>query len=613
MNVLGLSAHFHDAAAAAVGPEGALAACAEERFTLRKHDPNFPTFAARACAARAGLDFHDFDRIVFYEEPAAKFTRVLASALSGWPASRGSFVRSMKAWLSRKLWTKDEISRRLDVHPAKVEFLPHHLSHAAQGFHGSGFDSAAILTLDAVGEWTCAAIARGRRNGAAVAIDFVEEYPYPHSLGLAYSTFTAHLGFRPNDGECSTMALAAFGRPTLRAEVERAIRLRDDGAFELDPAFFQFDDFEGLPWTRRFLEVFGPPRDFRSPLPFDCLAEGAGGSSVSDADRRAADLAASVQAVLEDAVLGLARRARRATGAADICLAGGVALNCVANARVAREAGFDRVFVPSDPGDGGAALGAAMHVRTGGPSAPSADALRHSPYLGEDFDETPTADLLDRIDLHEWEEYRRLGAPPPPKGLRLRVERDLTPEALVERAVDLLRAGKLLAWVQGRFEFGPRALGARSILAAPGDRAAANRLREHVKGRARFRPFALSVARRSAADLLAEDRLDSPLFRRMQAAARVREDRREAVRAALHADGTTRVQICAPEDNPLFHALLSAYGDATGGPAALLNTSLNEAGYPMAATPAHALIVFARTELDALALGRTLVVKESER
>lgn len=599
MKVLGLSSHYHDASAALVVDGVPVAAASEERFTRQKHDPTFPERSARFCLEQAGLRAEDLDLVAYHEEPEVKFARSLAATFARWPLSAPTFVRSMTEAVSSGLWIRETISSAIGVPPAKIACVPHHLSHAAHAFLTSPFEDAAVLTLDAVGEWTSTGMFDARIEGGRAVIEPVASVPFPHSLGLMYSAFTAYLGFEANDAECSTMALAAFGKPRFAAQVRQIVRGLDDGGFELDPSYFDWSGRDGLPVTERFLRVFGPARPYKSALPFDAFSDAPPAAGAEET--RWADVAASVQAVLEERVLAFAEAAKRRTGRRRLCLAGGVALNCVLNGRLVDAGIFDDLHVPPDPGDGGGAMGAALYagLAAGELRAP-ADGF--GPYLGRAYDESETAAMLPHLDPARWEKYRGAGAGTPKRGVRTR--RLGSDEAVVEAAAELLAKGKLVAWVQGRFENGPRALGNRSILCDPSDLAAARRLSATVKRRASFRPYALAVASDEAARVL-EGAL--PLAARwMQVARRVRPEALASVRAAAHADGTTRPQVCGPRDNALFHALLKAYGRRRGL-SALLNTSFNEKGMPISSAPDDALLAFARTDLDALVMGRTLV------
>jgi len=489
MNVLGVSAFYHDASAALVSEGSLVSAAAEERYTRQKHDPNFPKFAIAHCLQRAGLTAQDLDAVVFYEEPHTKFTRVLASVLSGYPRTRQPFVRSMKDWMRSKLWLRNELSRRLGIHPERIEFCPHHLSHAYQAFAGSPFDEAAVLTVDAVGEWASTGLFHATR-GQTPQIRPLETIPYPHSLGLLYAVFTAFLGFRPNDGESNVMALASFGQPRYLDEVGKVLKIQTDGTYEIDQSYL--DHFGRVPYTRKLVALLGEPRGFKENLPFTTL--GAPGSGISADHQRHADVAASIQRALEQALLALADRLHRMTGVPNLCLAGGVALNCVANSALLRRSAFADLYIPPDPGDGGAAVGAAAYraFRDIGGAA-----LAMTPYLGDSYDEGSDIAMLSHVDIQAWEAYRRPSASSL-RGVRLEISRH-DDAGLVAAAVDDLRTGRIVGWFQGRFENGPRALGNRSLLADPGRVDVARRLSRSVKSRAEFRPYAFSVAAEDAA------------------------------------------------------------------------------------------------------------------
>ncbi len=587
MNILGLSAHYHDASAALAVDGELIATVAEERFSRLKHDPNHPRLAIDSCLAHAGLTAQDLDAVYFYEEPHTKFTRVLVSTLGGFPGTAGRFVQSMRTWLGDRLWLGNQLSKVLDLHPDRIHFVPHHLSHAAQAFLGSPFDDAAILTVDAVGEWASTSLAVGSWSDPG-EIRVLETLPYPHSLGLFYAAFTAFLGFRPNDGECSTMALAAFGQPTRVDDVRRVLALHHDGTYALDGKCFDFTATKGSPFTRRFTDIFGEPRGFRSPVPLSVR----GDHEPPTAELQVyLDLAASVQVVLEDALLGLCRRLHERTGLDRLCLAGGVALNCVANTRILAESPFTDLFIPPDPGDGGGAAGAAMYGawQAGDTARPT-----YHPFLGP-------ADPVDGIPAWVDHVEDELWTPGRDGSDGVQVEQ-LPPDALVEQVVSDLVDGRVVGWFQGRLESGPRALGNRSILVQPSHTEACDRLGLAIKKRASFRPYALSIAEEDARRVL-ELPDPTPLPAHwMQMVVPILPQARDSTRGAQHVDGTTRPQVCRQADNPRYHALLRAHAERTGTPG-LLNTSFNERGYPIVATANDALLVFARTPMDTLVVG----------
>lgn len=603
MKVLGVSYGYHDASACVAVDGVVRAACAEERETRQKHDANFPAFAIERALAEAGLTVADLDEVVFHEDPHAKFSRVLCAAMAPYPRSRSEFVNAMKAWLGRKLWALGSLAGRLDVPLERVSYLGHHFSHAVQAFMGSGFDDAAVLVLDAVGDWACSALYAARYVDGRPVIERVLEVAYPNSLGLVYSAVTAWLGFSPNDSECSTMALAAFGRPVYAEAFREVIPEDPETGYAVDPAYFNFQRFYQGPVTERFIARFGAARAPGSPLPFACFGEG---GAVSEDHQRYADVAASLQLVLEERALGLCAMLRARVPSERLCMAGGVALNCVLNARVVREGGFREVFIPPDPGDGGTSVGAALYVSALRAKSPVTVA-RYGPYVGSRVDEGDDLELVEHVKPDHALPYLKPGAERV-AGVRWRRAR-LEPAELAEEVARRLFAGEVVGWFQGRAELGPRALGNRSILARADDVAVATRLSRAVKERAAYRPYALAVAREEADAVLDFGDGPRPDARWMQYAVRVRDEARARVRCGLHIDGTTRAQVCGADDNPGLHAVLTAFGRLSGT-SALINTSFNPSGYPIVATAVEALAMFARTDMSALAVNGSLVWKE---
>lgn len=593
-HIVGVACDYHDASATLVVDGDVVAAAAEERYSRLKHDPNFPHMALQACLDHAGLDRDAVDAAVFYEEPPRKLTRVLTTTLAAFPRGAGRFATSMRDWLTRRLWATGTLGRRLDLPPAQVHAIPHHVSHVAQAFLPSTFDEAAVLVVDAVGEWSSTSLARVSRHDPA-SLRVLESHEFPHSLGLFYSAFTGFCGFRPNDGECSTMALAAFGRPTRTDDVRKVLKLHDDGTYQLEPSLFDLTSPD-LPYTSRFHAIFGAPRDPRSPLPFSALRDADDQRGVTPEAQGWADLAASVQAVLEQALLGLARRLHRLTSLDRLCLVGGVAFNCVAVRRLREEGPFREVYIPPDPGDGGASLGAAAWLAWQHGQTPR---QRLHPYLGPDC---PTEDVEALVAACRPSLWRG------PEGRPVRVEAQRMPheDALVERVVDYLSRGEVVGWYQGRFELGPRALGNRSLLVDPASTAVAGRMSRTIKHRADFRPYALSIAAEQADGVL-DGPSSAHTARWMQDVSAVRQAALTAVRAGVHVDHTTRPNVCHADENPLYHRLLTAW--AAAARPALLNTSLNERGYPIVRTPAEALLLFARTPLPTVVIGDVVLRK----
>lgn len=602
MRVLGLSSDFHDSSAALVVEGRLVASAAEERFTRNKHDSAFPRFASEFCLREGGLRPENLDLVVFYERPFSKWIRVLESSLADWPHSRREFVESQSEWLGRKLWTKAILAQKLGLPPAKIHEVEHHRSHLVQAFAGSPFDSAAVLTVDAVGERSTASMARASWAGGSLQVEELGRAEFPHSLGLFYSAITAFLGFRPMNDECSVMALAAFGRPLFAGAMRRVLRLDPQGFWKLDSAFLRFDQFLSEPWTSEFLKAFGPPREAGSTLPFSSF----GPQSVPAEAQHWADVAASAQLVLEEALLHSARHLRQATGEENLCYAGGVALNCVANSRLLRESGFQAMHIPVEPGDGGASIGAAFagYYEAGG--------LRrrteaYSVYLGGRGNSLEG--LVAELDVeHSWE-YQRLGAA---KDKRLwKTERIPDAEARAAVVARSIAAGKVVGLFQGRFELGPRALGHRSLLFRPDSVELAQRVSREIKERAAYRPYALSMLQEEAPEILDLTGLPpegSPLHW-MQLAVPLRPEVLPRLVAGAHLDGTTRPQLVSETDDAFFHLLLKALKKETGL-GVVVNTSMNESGYPLVSGSEEALLLFARTSLDLLLCDDLVIRKE---
>jgi carbamoyltransferase len=564
--VLGISAQYHDAAAALVIDGRVVAAMSEERFSRIKNDPSLPRRAALACLAEAGLGARDLDRVVFYENPYARLERVLVSLLRAFPRSFRQFPRALGAQLGDKLWILDALGEALDVPRERVTFAEHHRCHAASAFFVSPFEEAAVLTVDGVGEETATALWSG--DGGQLTL--VDRMLYPHSIGLMYAALTAYLGFEVNEGEYKVMGLAAFGEPRFRDEFARMVRLGDDGSVELDLDYFAFTTDTAVGFGPKMEALLGPRRDPERPWDLDL-----------EHDRRCAEIAATLQAVTGDALVNLARAARRRTGHDALCLAGGVALNAVANARILREAGFARVFVQPAAGDAGGALGAAilgaLELGDPRPAAMTTAALGTTIRPGE-------AEAL----------AAQLGL-----GCEALGDADAT-------LADLLERGKIVAVARGRFEWGPRALGQRSILALPRPEGVKDRLNRVIKQREAFRPFAPAVLADRAADMFVGAPSDLTPF--MTTVCDVRAEHREALRAAVHVDGTARVQTVGPGDalGPLLAELARR-----GLPPVVLNTSLNGAREPMAASATDAVAFFLAHPVDALVVGDSLLTRKA--
>ena len=587
--ILGISAYYHDSAAALVVDGDIVAAAQEERFTRHKHDAGFPQNAVDYCLREAGLHPEDLDYVGFYDKPLLKFERLLQTYVAYAPAGVRSFLRSMPLWLNQKLHTPRELGRGLrGAYRKRFVFAEHHESHAASAFFPSPFEEAAILTLDGVGEWATASLGAGRGN----RIELQAELHFPHSLGLLYSAFTYFAGFRVNSGEYKLMGLAPYGEPIYADLIlERLMDLKEDGSFRLDMAYFNY--CQGLTMTsKKFHDLFGgPPRRPEAPI-----------------TRREMDLAASIQQVTEEVVFRSARHVHEVTGMKNLCMAGGVALNCVANSRVLREGPFERIWIQPAAGDAGGALGVAQfiwHQLLDNPRIPKPRDGQAGSLLGPRFSAGETEAALERA------------------GAVYRLEPDES--RLCELVVDLLTAGKVVGWFQGRMEFGPRALGCRSILGDPRDPAMQSVMNRKIKFRESFRPFAPSVLEEHADEWFERARSEESPY--MLLVAPVHESHRthaevepahgleklnvvrSDIPAVTHVDYSARLQTVDPERHGRFHTLLQKFWVRTGCPV-LINTSFNVRGEPIVCTPADAYRCFMATNMDALVIDDFVLLKE---
>jgi carbamoyltransferase len=579
MKILGISAHYHDSAAALVIDGVPVCAVQEERLSRRKNDAAFPLSAIEWCLDRERLDPGDLDAVVFYERPMLKFDRILTCALRAFPRSWRSFPQAMKNSLGEKVWVKGVIASHLGVPGTKILFTRHHQSHAAAAFLTAPTRRAAILTTDGVGEWATLSVGHGERRADGTAITLLREIRFPHSLGMLYSTFTAYLGFAVNEDEYKVMGLAGYGRPALVDKVRQLIRPTPDGAFALDLDYFEFHTTGERSYSSRFVELFGPARNPYEPIDLE-TPEG----------QRFADCAASVQRVLEDVLVDMARALRVETGLPDLCLGGGVALNGVANARILAESGFERVFVPPAPGDAGCALGAALYADRVHFGNPDRDVPDH-PFWG------PEVDGLDLARVASED-----GQP---------VDRFDQDSALVGGIADDLAAGRIVGWMDGALELGPRALGHRSILASAASQEMRDRLNRDIKFRDEFRPFAPVVPIEAAERFFELPPGGARLARFMSGVFKVRPEWRERLGAITHVDGTTRLQALERNMAPRLYALLEAYEQRTGVPV-LLNTSFNLSGEPIVNRAVEGYSTFLRCGIDVLVAGNTRVTKRTQ-
>ena len=595
--ILGISAFYHDSAAALIVDGHIVAAAQEERFTRKKHDSAYPSSAMAYCLSEAGISLDDVNHVVFYEKPFVKFERLLETYLAHAPRGIASFRMAMPLWLKEKLFQKQLLVRKLRAAAPGVKweerllFSDHHFSHAASAFYPSPFDHAAVLTTDGVGEWTTTSMGMG--DGGALTLH--KELHFPHSLGLLYSAFTYFTGFRVNSGEYKLMGLAPYGEPRFAQLIlDNLIDLKADGSFRLDMSYFDY--CVGLVMTNeKFARLFGI--SVREPE--------------QDLEQIHMDIAASIQVVLEEVILRITRSLAAETGAQNLCLAGGVALNCVSNGKILRDGRFKNIWIQPAAGDAGGAIGAALaayHIELDQPRASrtSGDGMSGA-FLGPAFDDADTAQRLDAVGAR----YERL-----------------TDAQTIERTAQALADGQAVGWFSGRMEFGPRALGGRSILADPRSPTMQRTLNLKVKYRESFRPFAPSVLREDVADWFDLD-IDSPYMLLVADVAKSHrrqmtetEDAlfgidklniaRSDIPAVTHIDYSARVQTVHAKTNPRYHALITRFKELTGCPV-LVNTSFNVRGEPIVCTPEDAFRCFMGSEIDLLVVGNCVLEKRDQR
>ena len=590
VNILGISAFYHDSAACLVRDGRIIAAAQEERFTRKKHDAAFPKMAVEYCLREGGITIHDVAFVAFYEKPFLKFDRLLHSYLAYAPAGIRSFLKAIPVWIKEKIWMKELIKKELNFQ-GKIIFPEHHESHAASAFFPSPCQEAAFLTVDGVGEWTTTSFGIGKDN----RIEIHGELHFPHSVGLLYSAFTHYAGFRVNSGEYKLMGLAPYGEPIYRDLILRElIDLRGDGSFKLNMKYFDYG--VGLTMTNReFERLFGGPA--RRPE--------------SRLTQRDMDLARSIQDVTEEIMFRMARHVRQQTQMKDLCLAGGVALNCVANGRILREGIFDRIWIQPAAGDAGGALGAALfawHQYLGKPR--QADGKKDSQqgsFLGPSFTKAETRQYL---------ESRKIPFA------------ELPDDEIPERIADLIAAEKVIGWFQGRMEFGPRALGARSIIGDARSPKMQEIMNLKIKFRESFRPFAPSVLRERVSEYF-ELKEESPYMLLVAPVApamrrQLTEDEnklfglhklltlRSTIPAVTHVDYSARIQTVTEEDHPLYYRMIKKFADKYGCPV-IINTSFNVRGEPIVGTPEHAYLCFMRTNMDYLIVGNFLLEKKEQK
>jgi len=561
--ILGISCFYHDSAACLLKDGEVIAAAHEERFTRIKHDSAFPKRAIEFCLAEAGITPAQLELVGFYEKPFLKFDRILMTFLSTWPRGALTFLRIMPLWLRERLWTRSTLKKELPGYTGKIAFIEHHLSHAASAFFCSPFDESAVLTIDGVGEWTTAAWGIGR----GTEIHMEEEMRFPHSLGLLYSTFTAYLGFKVNEGEYKVMGLAPYGEPKYLDKIRQIAHIHKDGSIWLDMRYFEYQHGHAS-FGKKFVKLFGPPPKEREKFSQHHL-----------------DVAASIQKFTEEAMVTMAEYVQQKTGLTNLCLAGGVALNCVGNSEIKNRTNFKNIFVQPAAGDAGGALGAAYYIWNTILEQPRNKNFP-LPYFGSSVSNEVVEDFLKKNNI---------------------VYKKFEQDALLRESAQLLADGKVLGWMQSRSEYGPRALGHRSILADPRPEHMRNTVNLKIKFREAFRPFAPSVIAEKAHEWFEFDQ-ESPY---MLFTAQAHKDKAEQIPAVTHIDRSARLQTVRHDHEPLYHGLIAEFEKLTGIPI-ILNTSFNRKDEPIVETPADAYDCFMETGMDALVIHNFLILKERQ-
>jgi len=596
MHILGISCFYHDAAAALLKDGVLIAAAEEERFSRKKHDFGFPMNAIEFCLRVGGITANDLDYVVFYEKPMVKFERLMMTIFGSVPRSWKVFREAMIAWMEDKLWVKGLLKEKLRVPEEKLLFVEHHLSHAASAFLCSPFDESAILTVDGVGEWVTGTMGWGRttrdNGGEKTTIHLTREMRFPHSIGLLYSAFTAFLGFEVNEGEYKVMGMAPYGEPKYVDKVMQLLDLKDDGSFALDMSYFSYHYSSEKTFNGKFEGMFGPSRNpkARFVTKLTSLFDDTRPATADEIERNQyyADIAASIQKVTEEILLKMANHLHKETGMKKLCIAGGVGLNSVANFRILSETPFEELYVQPAAGDSGGAVGAALYAYNVLLGKPRQFVMEHA-YWGDEHGEGAIVDFLRRQNL--------------------KAERIDDDEKLFDRVIDKLLAGKVIGWYQGRFEWGPRALGNRSILADARRADMKDIVNIKIKFREPFRPFAPSVLTERTEEFFdLPDAAKHYPARFMLLVTPVKEDKREVLPAITHVDGSGRLQTVRKETNPRYHRLIEKFGEATGVPV-VLNTSFNLKGEPIVNTPANAYHTFSTSGMDVLVLNNYIIDK----
>jgi carbamoyltransferase len=592
MYILGISCFYHDAAAVLIKDGELVAAAEEERFSRKKHDFDFPSLAIDFCLKTAGISAEELDYVAYYEKPLVKFERILTTALSAFPRSWKTFGESMITWWGDKLWMKNIIMEKIDVPPEKIIFANHHMSHAASTFFVSPFEETAILTIDGVGEWTTASMGSGKaswKDGGLNEINLTHELRFPHSLGLLYSAFTAFLGFQVNEGEYKVMGMAPYGDPNFVDDIYKLVKVFDDGSIWLDMSYFSFHYSPDRSFNKKFTDLFGKPRiheeEFLTPKVDPRVDPN---SQKAKDNQHYADIAASIQVVTEEIILKMARNVQKQTGSNNLCYAGGVALNSRANGRILSETPFEQLFIQPAAGDSGGALGAALyvyHILLGNPRR----FVQEHCYWGSSY---TNAEIIEAVNASGFS-----------------FEKIDDSDVLIQKVVDDIIEGKVIGWFQGRFEWGPRALGNRSIIADPRTQEMKDIVNSKIKFREPFRPFAPVILEEDTSrffpDLIDVEKHYPPRF--MLSVYSYDEEEGKKVPAVNHM-GTGRLQTVRRNWNPRYYRLVELFKKATGVPV-LMNTSFNLRGEPIVTTPANALSTFSNSGIDTLVMEDILVRK----
>ena len=590
MRVLGISCYFHDSAAAILRDGQLVAAAEEERFTRIKHDYGFPYHAIKFCLDFEKIDGKELDYVVFFEKPFLKFDRILKSIVNQFPKTYSLFIQSMRTWMVEKLWIKSLISRTLDIDSSKILFVEHHMSHAASSFFCSPFDSAAVVTFDGVGEWATTTIGYGCGN----SIDIRQELTFPHSIGLLYSVFTAFLGFEVNEGEYKVMGMAPYGEPKYLDKVWKLVQQFDDGSYLLNQEYFSFQYSTKHTYTKRFADLFGKSRDPEVPFftrtseyPSYFEPRPHNYDQIAEYNQYYADIAASIQVVTEELTLGVVRQAYKETASKNLCLAGGVALNSVANARILRETPFEHLYIQPSAGDGGCALGAALFAWRCVLGHSDKFIMRHASW-GAEYVNDEIKNIIDE------------------QGLEARYIEDTS--ELIDASVDQLLQGRVIGWFQGRFEWGPRALGNRSILADPRMSSMKDLVNTKIKFREPFRPFAPSILAESSKDFFSLSDPGGLLPAQFMLLVEPINMDKQALIPAVNHMGTARLQTVHPDLNARYYDLIERFSESSGVPL-LLNTSFNIRGEPIVNSPSDALETFRNSGLDSLIMENFFITK----